>query len=234
MFQSQKKGPGGALTPVSATVWAVSCASVALVLAGLWNADWAAAMSQEHGLLETLSAMAWVTAAAWLLSRGPTWGVSVLAWATVCLALAVREVGIPETLVPSGKALLTWSHYTDAAIAWSRRLTEGTLVVGVAVSGLVTAWHVMRAAWRLPRRLSASARLFGAGCALLLVAQGAEAVMGVAVQAQLLEEVLEWAGALWVLAALVLAPAAARSETTASRANRPPRSDHPVRGSVAG
>ena len=232
MLHPQKSGFMGLLNPVGATVWGVGCVSLALVVAGGWNAEWAADWSAEHGLLEMLSAMAWCTGGAWLLSRWPFWGGSVLAWAMVCLALAVREVGIPETLVPSGKALLTWAHYMDPAIALSRRLAEGALVSGMLISGLVTVWQVVRAAWRLPRRLNASACLGLAGGALLLAAQAAEAVLGV--QAQLLEEVLECAGALWVLASLVLAPVAARSPETVPSERRSARAGQAVRGSVAG
>jgi hypothetical protein len=185
-----------------AHVWsagAVAAMAVLATLVGLIWPDVGAWFATENGPVESLSVVVWLTVGACLLLMHRPSPAVALALAVVCVNLAVREQGLPPELVPSGKALIQWSHYLDPATPGTRRLAEALAVGGSVLAGLVTAWHLLafmwgRQGWRTP-----VGRLLMAAFGVLLASQGLDHWLGEDV---LYEEILECVGALLTLVAV--------------------------------
>ena len=179
--------------------WLVALLGVGAALAGLAWPDLGAWFATENGPVETTSVLVWLIAGACLLlMHRPTPGVA-LALAVVCVNLAVREQGIPPELVPSGKALLQWSHYMDPAVHWSRRLAEGVAVGGTLCAAAVSGWHLFGFMWRRQGWRNPVGRLLIASFSMLAVSQVMDHWLGEDV---LYEEILECVAAMLVLVAV--------------------------------
>lgn len=179
--------------------WLVAALALAATSAGLVWPSLGAWFATENGPVETLSVIVWLIAGGGLvLMCRPTPGAA-LALAVVCVGLAIREHGIPPELVPSGKALMRWSHYVDPAVPALRRLTEAVAVLGGLVSGIVTVWHLARfMGWQGGWRQPVGRLLIGAFVALA-ISQVMDHWFGEDV---LYEEILECVAALLVLVAV--------------------------------
>ena len=173
--------------------------AVALWVVGVIRPGLGAWLAAENGPVEAGAVALWVITGLVVLWAHKPRPSTALALAVVCFGLALREHGLPPEVIPSGKALVSLSHYADAHVALGRRVAEALAVSGFLLSVAVTIRHgwvalVRRAGWREP-----SGRLLGLGLVSLALAQGFEALAGP--QGVLPEELLECVGAWLVLGA---------------------------------
>ena len=179
--------------------WLVALLALMATAAGVAWPELGAWFAVENGPVETLSVIAWfVVGACLLVMHRPTPGVA-LALAVVCAGLAIREHGVPPELVPSGKALMRWSHYVDPAVPGLRRLTEAVTVLGGLVSGIVAVWHLARFMWWQEGWRQPVGRLLIGAFVALAISQVMDHWFGEDV---LYEEILECVAALLVLVAV--------------------------------
>ncbi|MEJ5898151.1 hypothetical protein WIT60_15075 [Aquabacterium sp. G14] len=126
--------------------WAV----LALALAPLMLAqETVFLLGEESGPIEQGSVWVWLVAAVWTLGRTMrAQRLLPLAFVLVKVLMGVREAGLPPDLVPSGKALLTWRYYVDAAVDPLRRAITGVLLL-IFLAALVTSVvSTLRYLWR--------------------------------------------------------------------------------------
>lgn len=102
-----------------------------------------AALASEDGPLEMLSAVLWLAMGAIALARVRPLSRTAVAYALTGLVLAVRELGIPRSLVPSGARLLKAAYYRDAGVPLPERVLTGILI---AVLLLAVIWALVATA----------------------------------------------------------------------------------------
>lgn len=198
--------------------WALRCLAVAvlaLCLAPLvLDRETVFQLGEEEGLIEQGSVWVWLAAGAWTLGRslGARRGLP-LAFALVMVLMGVREAGLPPELVPSGKALLSWRYYLDAAVDPARRLITGVLVLTFLVALIASVVSTLRYLWREQGWRRPDGQFLVLAFVLLVVAQLAERWAGHAstpetdmgtLWALMLEEGLEFLGGVVTLAASTL------------------------------
>lgn len=93
----------------------------------------------EDGIIEQLSVFAWLGCALYALYYQRSNKLVTGAAALIFLVLAVRETGLPPELIPSGKALLRLSYYSDASLPWLQRAGIAAILLSVLASLLLMA-----------------------------------------------------------------------------------------------
>ena len=115
---------------------------IALMLAALVQVLPPAAfmlLVDENGIIEQLSVFAWLGCACYLLYYHRFSKMVVSAAALVFITLAIRETGLPPELIPSGKALLRLSYYTNASLPWLQRAGIAAILISILASLLLMA-----------------------------------------------------------------------------------------------
>ena len=115
---------------------------ISLLLAGLVQVLSPAAFTlvvDEDGIVEQLSVLAWLVCALYALYYHRFNKLVTASAALVFLVLAVRETGLPPELIPSGKALLRLSYYSDASLPWLQRAGIAIILLSVLASLLLMA-----------------------------------------------------------------------------------------------
>lgn len=88
----------------------------------------------ENGPVEWFAVAMWLLAAILILWRSVAPRAPAIAYAIVCVTLAVRETGLPPELIPSGKRLLKVAYYLDASVPLIRRVIIGLIILTVLIA----------------------------------------------------------------------------------------------------
>lgn len=89
---------------------------------------------EENGPVEWFAVAMWLLAAILILWRSVVPRAPAIAYAIVCVTLAVRETGLPPELIPSGKRLLKAAYYLDASVPLLRRVIIGLIIITVLIA----------------------------------------------------------------------------------------------------
>jgi len=147
---------------------------------------------EEHGGAESLSVIAWLLAAIYVLWASRFRGVAV-AFAIVFAALAIREAGLPPEIVPSGSRLLKLRYYLDAAEPLAARMVAGSVVLvilaSLAYSGQATLRYLLQGGGY--RRIDG--QLLALAFMVLVVSQMAEAGSALLARSSLALSGWDWA-----------------------------------------
>lgn len=140
-------------TARNALIATLAATALLALLPWLMPAQQVAVIASEEGPLEMLSAVLWLAMGVIALARVRPLSRTAVAYALTGLVLAVREMGIPRWLVPSGSRLLKAAYYRDAGVPLPERVATG-IVIAVLLAAIIwalvaTARHLfLRGGWR--------------------------------------------------------------------------------------
>ncbi len=149
----------------------LGCTALLALVSQVLHPSTVSMLFEEDGSFEVLSVVFWITTALAAVCSSRFNLLERLTLAIASLTLAVREAGLPPGLVPSGKQLISASHYLDAAVPLGRRLIEGGVILMVTVSMIGAAITVLRMLWRDKGWTSLAGQLMLWAGGLLVVAE---------------------------------------------------------------
>lgn len=165
---------------------------VLLALPGIIDPAILTWLVEENGGAESLSVIAWLLAAVYLLwASRPFKGVAV-AFAIVFVALAIREAGLPPEIVPSGSRLLKLRYYLDGTEPLVARAITGAIVLSILVSILYSCVTTLRYLLRAGGYRRIDGQLLMLAFMTLAFSQLAEAVPAMLARQGLASSAWDW------------------------------------------